>query len=60
MVDGGDGFVVCSRFALGGLAVLCLENDVDMFADACVIEVKFSETVDAIGDVVEEVESEVA
>lgn len=41
-VDGFDTFVVCSGLALEGLAVLCLEEDLGMFVDACDNVVKFS------------------
>lgn len=38
-VNGSDSFMVCVEFALGGLAVMCLQDDEGMFGDACVSEV---------------------
>lgn len=40
--DGFASFVVCSGFAVGGLAVVCVKEDASTFVDACVIEVGFS------------------
>lgn len=53
-VDGFHSFVVCGRSALGSLAVMCLEENVGIFADACVVRVKSSERADAIEEVVED------
>lgn len=57
-VDGFDSVVVCGRSALGRLAIMCLEGDVNMFVNACGIEVESSEPPDFIDDVVEKVKLE--
>lgn len=59
-VDGVDSFVVCGKFAPGNLVVVCPEEDVDMFRDACATEVEPSEAEDVIDHVVETVKLESA
>lgn len=56
--DGFDRIVVSAGIALGGLAVVCLEENVCKFVDACVTGVKSSKAADVINDRVEEVRLE--
>lgn len=58
VVDGVDSFVKCGRFALGGLAVVCLEENVGVSVEAYVIELESSEATDIIRDVIEKVKFE--
>lgn len=53
-------FLVCSEFALGGLAIVCLEEKMDMFVDACVTEIEFSQAENVIENMVGEEKSESA
>lgn len=55
-VDGIDSHAVCGRLRLRELTVVCLEEGVKAFVDACVTEVGFSEAADVIDDMVLEVE----
>lgn len=48
-------FLMCCRFALGRLAIVSLEENFDMFLDACVTDVKLSRAANVILDVVEKV-----
>lgn len=57
-VDGFRTFVVCSGFALRGLTVVWLEEDVGMFVDVFIIEMESFKATDVIDDVVGEVELE--
>lgn len=57
-VDGSESFLVCCGFSLGSLVAVCLEDDVRMFIEACVIEVDSAEAVDIMNDLVREVEFE--
>lgn len=58
--DGFDGFVMSGGFLLRALAVVGLGEDVGMFINACVIEVKSSTAANVFDDVVLEVEPESA
>lgn len=51
-------YAVCGGSALGGLAILCLEEDLRMFVDACVTGGKSSDAADVIDDVVKRMELE--
>lgn len=54
-IDGFDSFEACSGFAPEGFAVLCLDEDVGTFVNACLLEVEFPEAADVIDDVVKKV-----
>lgn len=50
--------MVCDEFALGGLAVVCPEENVGIFVEACFIEVKSSRAADVVDDVADKIEFE--
>lgn len=58
VVKGFDSFMRCGGFALEGLAIKCLEEDLGVFVDACVIKVASLEAPGIIDDVNEEAEFE--
>lgn len=49
-VNGFNHFVLCGGFALGGVTVVCVEDDVGMLVNCCIIEVELSEAADVSGD----------
>lgn len=57
-VDGADRVVLCGGTGLRGFAVVCLEEGLCMFVDACVIELESAQSEDFIEDVVEKVDCE--